>query len=155
MNLFLMRHGQAFSVLEDPNRGLTSQGRTDVAQVVERSPLLPGDIDHIVHSGVCRTEQTAGIVANMLGVNHVVSNFSGLAESADIDWCVMMLSAWDRNTLLVSHQPLLMALLDYLVPQQAGEVGFFATATLVCLEKNQQGGWSLVWWRSPEPSWVD
>jgi len=151
MKLFLMRHGQAFASSLDPNRGLTPEGRAEVARVVRQSSLQQGDIDHIMHSNVARTKETAEMVADQLVVANISAYPQWLAEDADIDTCVSMISAWEDNTMLVSHQPFLMQLLNYLYPENINSLEpiQFSTATMVCFEKTGVDAWRLQWVVSP------
>lgn len=151
MKLYLMRHAQAASVLEDPARSLTSVGRQEVEAVLSRIPLSARDIVHVVHSGVSRTQETAQIVADYLGIADVTAAPQWLGESASIDTCLQDIPAWEENTLLVSHFPFLNQLINQLVLKNRAHepVVQFSTATIVCLKKMDNASWIIQWMIAP------
>ncbi len=71
---FVMRHGQAISNIEkvwdfmgDPENHLTEEGRAQVAKAAEE--LKAKGIDVIISSPIVRTQETAKIVAENIGIN--------------------------------------------------------------------------------------
>ena len=81
--LFLVRHGEATSKEEDPERPLTKVGRSNVVRIADWAASIGIRVDEIRHSGKLRAEQTAEIFSECLNAAppRVVS---GLAPNDDV-----------------------------------------------------------------------
>ena len=63
MHVYLVQHGKAKSAEEDPNRGLSDEGRNEVQRVAEFLSELRITVSLIQHSGKTRAEETAHLLA--------------------------------------------------------------------------------------------
>lgn len=84
MELYLVRHGEAMSEAENPERLLTASGREAVQRVsavAVRLGLRPAEIRR---SGKRRAAETAEIFAGALGVREHVVAVAGLAPNDDV-----------------------------------------------------------------------
>ena len=66
MQLYLVQHGASKSESDDPQRGLTDEGRQTVEQMADHLSLLELALDRIEHSEKLRARQTAEIMAERL-----------------------------------------------------------------------------------------
>jgi phosphohistidine phosphatase len=153
MELYLLRHGAAANAEDDPQRGLTSQGRAQVEEVVARAAADGVRVERVYHSGILRAQQSAEIAAGALG--GTVEPRSRLAPLDDVEPTVAWLHGEPATSrvLLVGHQPFLGRLMARLVsgmdPNEVVELG---TAELVKLEgapSGASGGFELRWSLQP------
>lgn len=135
MQLLILRHGQAEPFLsggvsDDAGRVLTEHGRAQVAQVCELRADKLGKVRAIWASPFLRTQQTATIVAQHLGLP-VISESLLIGDTPP----QRLLDALQRERafplLLVSHQPLVGSLVNGLCG--SGSQHPMATGSLACL----------------------
>jgi len=144
--LYLMRHGTAAHLEPGDKKPLTSTGREEVSLCAERfkQRLQATDwpaLSQVVSSDLLRARQTAEIMAESLGwTGQLQLNNCLMPNSlpAEVEQSLPHeVSGW----LLVSHQPLLRAMVGYLCDQDV----YQETAWLVVLEGEifGQGLWQL------------
>lgn len=143
MRLYLVQHGEATSVEEDPERPLTPAGVdqvTRVARFATRAGVVA--VERILHSGKARARQTADIWGDGLGVP--VEEAEGLAPLDDPATWATRLAADPSDVLVAGHLPHLARLAGLLVagdPERA--VVAFRNGGLVALEDDGAGVWSV------------
>jgi len=129
MPLVIMRHGQAEPAApSDAQRELTDKGRHDVVDVAKRLlPILDGQLSpevspSIFHSPFVRTTQTAELLyKTLVGDERFTSLVSPVAQgdllgSNSVEGVVSWAETRsDPTVILVSHQPLVSALVAWLV----------------------------------------
>ena len=103
--LYLVRHGEAKPKDEDPERGLTEEGHSNVRKMASWFGASGIRVDEIRHSGKLRAQQTAEIFAEALGTQ--VEAVSGLAPKDDVTSIVTRLESGAGNIMLVGHLPFL------------------------------------------------
>ncbi len=151
MELYLARHGDAKSEHEDPERGLSDLGFTNVRKVSRFLSRLIINVDTIFHSNKLRAEQTA------LEHGKMVNSRSGFQERCDI--CPMddigpMKKEIDKsknNLMIVGHMPYMGKLISALLcgDENNGTV-IFQTGTLVKLIRDPSSKvWYIEWVISP------
>jgi phosphohistidine phosphatase len=150
MELYLLRHGDARSVQEDPERSLSERGRREVERVARAAAVRGVAVERIYHSGKLRAAQTAEIVAGHLEPHQGVSSLRGLAPNDDPDEARRFAEQTTKPLLLVGHLPHLsrlgsLLLLGDVEPQ----VLVFQPATLAALMRDE-GRWLLRWHLPPE-----
>jgi len=151
MRAYLVQHGKAKSAEEDPNRGLTDEGRAEVTAVAEFLASLRITVVLVQHSGKKRAEETAHIFATTMRTASGPYHTSGLDPSDDPTEMSNFLKIYTDDVLIVGHLPHLERLTSMLlngVPDQRPVR--FANAGVVCLEKDSSGTWSLIWAVVPE-----
>ena len=149
MDLILVRHGEAKSGAEDPERSLTDRGADVVTRVAARLAAAGVTVGQIRHSGKRRAEQTAEIFARHMNPDEGVLAVPGLSPNDDVTpWARDLLNE-DRNIMLVGHLPFLARLAGLLVAgrTELGVVDFEASSA-VCLSRRQEG-WFIRWVVSP------
>lgn len=149
MRLYLVQHGEAKSKEEDPKRRLTEQGRLDVASTgrfLEQAGLI---IPEIWHSEKARARETAEIIGQALGTARLVQK----AEMAPLDPVKPIRGAIlnrKKDLMMVGHLPFLSHLANLLLgcPAESQVIGF-RQGGIVCLERNKEGNWQVVFMVNP------
>jgi len=122
MTIFILRHGQAETqITTDEVRQLTEKGRSDTARVVAARVPDMASLVQIWASPLVRAQQTAAIAANYFP--HLSIQTAGLLipeanPQALLEWLdelnQQQLQNSNQSILLVSHQPLVGALVNKL-----------------------------------------
>ena len=134
--LYLVRHGDAKSKEEDPERGLTDAGHEDVTKMAGWAAAIGIQVDEIRHSGKLRAQQTAEIFAEHLCVQ--AAETSGLAPKDDVKGIAKAVKSEQGSIMLVGHLPFLERLAAKLITGNAetGIVTLDASALLELSLKN-------------------
>jgi phosphohistidine phosphatase len=111
--LYLLRHGEAKSKEEDPERGLTDSGRGDVTRMAAWAATVGIQVDEIRHSGKLRAQQTAEIFAEHLGAQAVAA--PGLAPKDDVAAVASAIEQEQSVVMLAGHLPFLERLAALLI----------------------------------------
>jgi len=150
MLVYLVRHGEAFSKLEDPSRPLSRTGDAQINMLAElltrRFMMMPG---YIFSSPKSRAVQTASILGRALARTVTVQESDGLLPMDDPAVWAQRLENTDMDTMLVGHLPHLSCLASLLLMADSGiQILDFTPGTVVCLEKT--GSWRVRWMISPD-----
>lgn len=149
MKVYLMQHGEAMSKAEDSERPLNDQGRTNATNVAVFLARASIPIDRIYHSGKCRAEQTAAIVAEQLQIQDRVVAVEGLSPNDDVLPVAEKLRQATEDVLIVGHLPFLSQLAALLLTGAAERpVVQFTNAGIACLERRNDG-WTVNWIVTP------
>ena len=145
MRIYLARHGDALTALQDPERGLSDYGRKQVAYVAGVLAQMGARVDRVIHSGKARAVQTAEILAPSVMKKVELETSHDLNPNDPVEPWVARLSGVDEDTMLVGHLPFLGQLTFRLVGDD-GDAGAtaFPAGTVVCLERSDGGGWHVV-----------
>jgi phosphohistidine phosphatase len=138
MLIYLVRHGEALSELEDPTRPLSALGKGNIQRLgdhlARHIKLVPG---YIYHSPKARAAQTASIISRALPQAPAPVQVDGLMPMDDPGLWAEQLSTVDRDIMLVGHLPYLSRLASLLLTWDAGkEIADFTPGTVLCLEKS-------------------
>jgi phosphohistidine phosphatase len=151
MYAYLVQHGKAKSVEQDPNRGLSDEGRQEVARIAEFLRELRITISLIHHSGKARAEETAHILASTIRCTAGPCHTEGLSPADDPAVTANFLKVYTDDVLIVGHLPHLERLTALLLTGNPdGRPVQFRNSGVVCLEKDHSDRWSLVWAIVPE-----
>ncbi|VUT25428.1 MAG: phosphohistidine phosphatase [Candidatus Methanolliviera sp. GoM_asphalt] len=148
MKLYLVQHAEAKDKDLDPTRPLSDKGRNDIRNVTN---FLKGKIEasKIVHSGKLRARQTAEELNEV--VSSSVEEVDGLAPLEDSGIWEKRLREESEDTMIVGHLPHLSILAGLLLANDPNRrVIDFKRGGVVCLERNEEGNWSLQWMVTPE-----
>ena len=152
MDLYLMQHGEAVAEDVDPARPLTEAGRAAVRRVAERAGAAGVRVDRCVHSGKLRAEQSAQILAGVIGDG--VQAGAGLAPNDPVAPTAQWLreSGFDDAVALVGHLPFLGRLAGLLIAgNENAEVLQFRMGGLVKLAPTtDRAGFVVAWALPPE-----
>lgn len=151
MRIYLMQHGKPVPKEEDPDRPLSDRGKGDVGRVSEflrKSGLI---VQEAFHSGKTRARQTAEIMVSQLNPDIKAQARAGLSPLDDVKEIASQIKGADKDLLIAGHLPHLGKLASLLI---AGDEGVplvsFQQGGVVCLEKNDEGRWSVAWMVVPE-----
>ncbi len=151
MRAYLVQHGKARSADEDPNRGLSDEGRDEVTHVAEFLESLRISVSLIQHSGKARAEETAHLLADAIRTTAGPSRSSDLDPDSDPMIAANFLNVYDDDILIVGHLPHLERLTAVLLTGRVDSSPVrFRNGGVVCLEKESRGRWTLLWAVTPE-----
>ncbi|MBA1231616.1 phosphohistidine phosphatase SixA [Pseudomonas viridiflava] len=134
MKVWILRHGEAQSrARSDAERELTAHGREEVLKSAVH--LIGKPLQKILASPYVRAQQTAGLVHRFLGFSEEIITVSWLTPDSDPRQVLDHLEALGANeVLLVSHQPLVGALIGLLTHGSYQDAEPMSTASLAELE---------------------
>src|SRR5438067_1039761 len=101
MHAYLVQHGKAKSAEEDPNRGLSDEGREEVKRIAELLSELRITISLIQHSGKVRAEETAHILASSMRCTTGPCHTEGLDPTDDPSETANFLKVYTDDILIV------------------------------------------------------
>lgn len=132
--LWVLRHGEAVNMAStDASRTLTPQGREQVRR--SAGQLVGQPLTLMLVSPYVRAQQTAEIVQNTLSQNVEMRTVPWLTPDSDPDTALGALDGLDAEHLLVvSHQPLVGALVGLLDRGERSSPYAMGTASLARLE---------------------
>jgi len=151
MRVYLVQHGKAKSSEQDPNRGLTDAGRTEVARIAEFLNELRITVSLIQHSGKLRAEETAHLFEESIRCTSGPCKVEGLDSGDDPTMAANFLKVYTDDVLIVGHLPHLERLTSLLLTGNPDcRPVSFRNGGVVCLEKESGGTWCLIWAVVPE-----
>jgi len=151
MRLYLVQHGEAKPKDEDPERRLTEKGRRDVEKVAAFLRPLGLAVASVWQSGKARARETAEILAGALEAEGGVVERAGLAPNDPVAPVAEEMGGAAEDTMIVGHLPFLGKLAALLVAgeESTGTVAF-RNGGVVCLERDREGDWSVLWAVTPD-----
>ncbi len=150
MRVYLVQHGEAESKEVNPDRPLSARGRLDVERIAHflKGKLIPV---HIKHSGKLRAQQTAEVIASILAPAVRVESLPGIAPMDPVEPIAQQLNEWYECTLVAGHLPFMARLVSYLLNARNEPAAvIYQPGSIVCMERDEQGQWSLAWMLRPE-----
>ncbi len=153
MKLYLVRHGAAASVEENPAQPLTEKGRQDIQRLAVFMARSGVSVARVIHSGKKRAEETAVLLADVVGPGKVVEEAeSGLGPNESTDLLATAAAALIEDTMVVGHQPFMGRMVARLLAGADDAIRVaFEPGTVVCLERSDNGGgWHLNWMAGPK-----
>lgn len=151
MRLCFVQHGEAIAKEIDPERPLSERGRWDVEQVAAFLATAGIRATAIFHSGKKRTQQTADILAMRIAASARAEKISGIDPLDPVEALVSRIDEWPSDTIVVGHQPFMGKLVSLLVTcNEEGAVVSFRPGCIICLEHEENAGWSMAWMIRPE-----
>jgi len=113
--LYIVRHGEAKHPNEDPNRGLTDQGRLEVerhAQILLEKKTV---VSEVWHSTKLRAKETAEVIHNVAIPNARLEEKLGLSPNDPVENFEQDILSSNGNVMIVGHLPFVSYLVSYLV----------------------------------------
>jgi phosphohistidine phosphatase len=156
MRIYLVRHGEARSELEDSQRRLTEGGRRDVEQMAAWLAPLQIPVVAVWHSGKARARETAAIMAGAVVCGTPPSEHANLGPDDAPDGVRVDVEHAGGDLMIVGHLPFLARLASLLMAGWTeGVVVDFQTGGVVCLEQGGAGTprgprWGVRWSVAPE-----
>jgi phosphohistidine phosphatase len=152
MKLYLVRHAQAKSKQEDPERSLSEQGLAEIKKVAaflySQSAI---QVTNIIHSGKKRARQTAEILAEYLNITKNINKDPSLEPLADPqEWSKHLVNE-KENIILVGHLPHMNKLCALLLSgDEEKKIVDLPGAGIICLQRNDSNIWIIQWMLTPE-----
>ena len=104
----------------------------------------------LLHSGKTRAQQTAEILANSVLRGGAPEAANGLSPNDSVEPVLKDSASWSVDTMIVGHLPYMAKLVARLVSaQEARPVVSFRPGTVACLERDDNGAWSVAWMLPP------
>jgi phosphohistidine phosphatase len=151
MRAYLVQHGKAKSADEDPNRGLSDEGRDEINRIAEFLAGLRISVSLIQHSGKTRAEETAHLLADSIRSTAGPSHSNDLNPDSDPTIAANFLKVYDDDIMIVGHLPHLERLAAVLLTGKPDCCPVrFRNGGVVCLEKESHARWSLLWAVTPD-----
>ena len=147
----MVQHAEAKPQAEDPARPLSEKGQEDIRRVANFIKAKGIEVSKIFHSGKLRAKQTAEALAEGISSAGGVEQAEGLASLDDPGIWMNRLKEELEDLVLVGHLPYLSKLAGLLLagdPER--KVVEFRNGGVVCLERDEDGNWSVGWVLTPE-----
>lgn len=144
MKLYLVQHAAAHSQEEDPDRGLTEQGRREADRLARHAHATAGvTAQRIFHSGKLRARQTAEIWQAAVA-SALLEEAEGLGPLDAPELWAERLRDLGQDIMLVGHLPHLERLTSLILTGQPDlRPVAFENAGVCCLERDAEGAWVL------------
>ncbi|WP_319525358.1 phosphohistidine phosphatase SixA [uncultured Desulfosarcina sp.] len=134
MALYVVQHGKSLPKTDDPEKGLSADGKRETELIAKVAKGYGVPVSRIVHSGKKRARQTAEQMAAALCPDQEIQTRSGMNPLDDIAAFAENLPL-DQNIMLVGHLPFLEKLIGLLVCGDAARTVFkLQNSGIVCLE---------------------
>jgi phosphohistidine phosphatase len=151
MRLYLVQHGEALSKQVDPERPLSELGRSDVGRVADFLKRAGIRVTRVVHSGKTRARQTAELLAAAVAHAGDAGSRSGIDPLDPVEPVAEEAASWSQDVMLVGHLPFMGRLASRLIsPGGQLEAVAFQPGSVVCVEREAEGSWTLAWMIRPE-----
>jgi len=150
MRVYLVQHGDALPKEEDPDRPLSTTGRTEIEHLTALLQRSGVSAERGYHSGKTRARETAEILAEGMLLGSAPEARDGLGAKDPPEPIARELDEAEQDLLIVSHLPFLGHLASRLLTGRSEPVIVsYRPGTMACLERGQDG-WSLQWMLRPE-----
>ena len=135
ITLYIVRHGHAeMRAPTDAQRPLSSAGEKEAA--IAASHLMGIKPEVFLASPYIRAQQTANIIQNCASISTLITTEEGITPDDDPKAVASILDSFgsDKCILMVSHNPLVSALVSLLVDGDYHGPYAMATASVACIE---------------------
>lgn len=150
MVLYLVRHGEAKREEEDPQRSLSKKGLQDIRKTASYAKGVNVRVSQIFHSGKTRALQTASVLDEYLKPVRGISATDGLNPLDDPRIFFERISKLKEDTMIIGHLPHLSRLAALILcNDKEKDIISFKTASILCLDRSEDGSWSIEWLISP------
>lgn len=151
MKIYIIRHGDSLSGIDDDLRPLSDLGKKDLQKLSQFLSRTDLNVDKILHSEKLRAKQTAEIIATGLKPNIVLESKHYLDPLADITPLIEEIGSTETNRMIVGHMPFLGKLVSYLLTKNEMEdIVAIKSGSILCLENISLTHWVLRWMLIPE-----
>lgn len=146
MSIFIVQHGKSLSKDQDPEKGLSPEGRLETERIAEVAGVYAVKVDTIAHSGKKRARQTAEILAAKISPEKGITTHSGMNPMDDVRAFAEQL-AWDQKLMLVGHLPFLERLIGLIVAGDPEKTVFkLQNSGIVCLDQDPRSDKPVIYW---------
>lgn len=150
MRLYLVRHGEAGPSTGDAERHLTEEGVRQARRIHDFLAPLAVSVGAIWHSTKTRARETAEIIAPAVTLREGIAELKGLAPTDPIGPIRKEIERSVDDLMIVGHLPFMGLLTAALVTDNEFlGVAAFEEAATVCLERTDEGLWTIRWMVTP------
>jgi len=148
--IYLVQHAQAKKEEEDPERGLTEKGISDIEKIARFLSSLKITINKIFHSPKKRALQTAEILNKYLQSKDGLEVSDQLNPLDDVKFWYEKILSVQENIMIVGHLPHLEKLASLILcGDETKKIVSFKMASVVCIKKEDKI-FSIEWFITPE-----
>lgn len=134
MALYLVQHGKSLPKDQDPRKGLSKEGASEVRRIAKVAGQYGVQVSVIVHSGKDRAAQTADILAKALKPGGGVRTMEGINPLDDVASIAAAVQI-SKDEMIVGHLPFLEKLIAYLITEKSAPLVFrMQNGGIVCLD---------------------
>lgn len=146
MAVYIVQHGKCLPKTDDPEKGLTAEGKEETHRIAGVAKGYAVTVDRIVHSGKKRARETAEIFAAYLSPANGLDTRSDMNPLDDVSSFVDQLPL-DRQIMLVGHLPFLERLIAVLVGGGPERPVFkLQNSGIVCVDRDDRSGRAVICW---------
>ena len=151
MALYLIQHGKSLPKDQDPDQGLSDEGRAETERMANTAQKYGIAVSQIRHSVKTRARQTAEIFANALNPKQGIEEVTGIKPLDDVAEYAANIDPAD-DTMLVGHLPFMERMTAFLVTGSSEKPIFkFQNSGIVCLDKDPETqAWIILWALVPQ-----
>ena len=151
MALYLVQHGKSLPKDQDPNQGLSEEGKAETERIAKAAAAEGFTVSQIRHSVKDRARQTAEIFARALNPQQGIQEMIGIKPMDDVAEIAAGLDPAE-NTMLVGHLPFMERMTAFLILGSIDRPVFkFQNSGIVCLDKDPDTqAWVILWALSPK-----
>jgi len=151
MRLYLVQHAEAVDKAENPDRPLSEKGKSDANRMAVFLRQAGVSVEALFHSGKLRAAQTSDRLRHAIAPGAIPIAKDELGPNDDPAPLARSSLTWDRDTMLVGHQPYMGKLVSFLTTRKESSLlTQFTPGTVICLERTKDFHWELVWMVKPE-----
>ena len=146
MALYLVQHGKSLPKDQDPDQGLSEEGKAETELIAKTAKDKGITVSQIRHSVKTRARQTAEILAGSLNPTRGVQEISGIKPMDDVAEAAAGLDPTE-NIMLVGHLPFMERMAAFLITASIDKPVFkFQNSGIVCLDKDPNTqSWVIRW----------
>jgi len=153
VKLYLVRHGDAVSEFDDPERPLSDVGISEAESLAEYLENKKVAISTIFHSTKKRAAQTAQIIGDLISSETQLISKDYLTPDGPINKLIAEISSMKSDLMVVSHMPFIPRLVESLVEKRdRKEAVTFRTGAVIVLDNENSDCWRVAWSFRPELS---
>jgi len=150
MRVYIVRHADANSKAEDPQRHLSEAGLAQARGMADFLRPLGLAVGAVWHSTKARAAETAACLADAVAAEDGCVARDDLAPKDPVDPVARAIRKADRDVMLVGHLPFVASLASKLLAGDASAAGVhFPPAGILCLEREAGEGWRVAWMVTP------
>ena len=146
MALYLVQHGKSLPKDQDPDQGLSEEGKAETELIAKTAKEKGVTVSQIRHSVKTRARQTAEIFARSLNPQQGVREISGIKPMDDVAEASAGLGPAE-NIMLVGHLPFMERMTAFLITGSIDKPVFkFQNSGIVSLDKDPDTqSWVILW----------
>ena len=153
MNIYLVQHGEAIPKEQNLKRPLSEKGKAVVEKLANACASYRVSVKLIYHSTKLRAKQTAEILGHQLGIPLLEK--TGLEPLNPVRPIYNEINSSHSDIMIVGHLPFLERLVSFMLTgSEKDRPILFQQGGLVCLKKDEENKWSIMWTVFPSQPWI-